>query len=521
MLQLTLMLRAHFLIPVLCITLLLGACAPAAPTQAPTPSPAPSATPSPVPATPTTALPTAVPTPTAEPRYLGALDAEQQAALDAAARAYISLTPAEAIVTARELDYLGRNANPATMCGPLSIAILRDAGLLYTTVNLYDFWYLDPRPRQDENLLEQVFPAERYEKIEQPLSIGEVDFNANPLYPGDFLYLFAGDSGSFEHVLVVSRVDDAGRAYAVTNVNTTEGVIIDEVMLYDPAQPGVGQFYEWTDWENRMIGRTGYGGYWLWRLKEPLPLSSEANLLIGAKIDKIIENIGGDWNILIKEVNGKVFYSHNAYEKLHPASVIKLADAILFLKILEEKEEDLYQYLSTYGTDSRSFAQLLKAMVVNSEEEAANSIERYTAEFINSNSMLREMGFPNTSINPRQSTAEEMSRMMEMLYTGSLLKPDTSAYLLSLLAEYTPSDLTRTGVIREFLADKDRIFNKRGSLSKDITIVADLACIELGDRAFIIAIFGYNGNDPPAGYDELEIGIKKITLTFWQFLNEN
>jgi len=64
-------------------------------------------------------------------------------------------------------------------------------------------------------------------------------------------------------------------------------------------------------------------------------------------------------------------------------------------------------------------------------------------------------------------------------------------------------------VIREFLADKDRIFNKRGSLSKDITIVADLACIEFGDRAFIIAIFGYNGNDPPAGYDELEIGIEK------------
>jgi len=147
------------------------------------------------------------------------------------------------------------------MCGPLSIAILRDAGLLYTTVNLFDFWYLDPRPAHDENLLEQVFPAERYEKIEQPLSIGEVDFNANPLYPGDFLYLFAGDSGSFEHVLVVSRVDDAGRAYAVTNVNTAEGVIIAEVMLYDPAQPGVGQFYEWTDW-----GEPHDRTHGLWRL---------------------------------------------------------------------------------------------------------------------------------------------------------------------------------------------------------------------------------------------------------------
>lgn len=272
MLQLTLMSRSHFLIPALSIILLLSACAPAT-VEPPAPSPAPSATPSPFSATATDELPTTAPTPTptVEPLYTGALDADQQAVLNEAARAYISLTPAEAIVTARELDYLGRNANPATMCGPLSIAILRDAGLLTGPLNLFDFWYLDPRSGQDENLLAQVFPAERYEKIEQSLSIGEVDYSANPLYPGDFLYLFAGDSGSFEHVLVVSRVDADGRAYAVTNVNTAEGVIIDEVMLYDPAQPGTGQFYEWTDWENRMIGRTGYGGFWLWRPFEATP----------------------------------------------------------------------------------------------------------------------------------------------------------------------------------------------------------------------------------------------------------
>jgi hypothetical protein len=91
------------------------------------------------------------------------------------------------------------------------------------------------------------------------------------LYAGDFLYLFAGDSGSFEHMLVVSRVDESGRAFAVTNLNTTEGVVIREVMLYDPNEPGKGQFYEWTNRANDALGRTGYGGYWLWRLKAPLP----------------------------------------------------------------------------------------------------------------------------------------------------------------------------------------------------------------------------------------------------------
>ena len=188
-----------------------------------------------------------------------------------AAQAYISPTPEEAVATAIRLDYLGRNANPATMCGPLALAILRDTGLIEPTVPLVSFYYLNPRPGHDERLLLDVFPPERFEKIEHDESIGEFDFSAQPLYPGDFLYLFAGDSGSFEHMLVVSRVDDAGRAFAVTNINTEAGVVVKEVMLYDPARPGEGQFYEWTDWENRMIGRTGYGGFWLWRMLPKFP----------------------------------------------------------------------------------------------------------------------------------------------------------------------------------------------------------------------------------------------------------
>ena len=199
---------------------------------------------------------------------MGELSAEQRLALAEAARVYISPTPEEAISTAIALDYLGRNANPATMCGPLALAILRDSGIIGTDIPLVSFYYLNPRPGHDERRLQQVFPTERFEKIVREESIAAVDYSAKPLYPGDFLYLFAGDSGSFEHMLVVSRVDEAGRAYAVTNINTPQGVIVDEVMLYDPAEPGTGQFYEWTNWENRMIGRTGYGGFWLWR---PLP----------------------------------------------------------------------------------------------------------------------------------------------------------------------------------------------------------------------------------------------------------
>ena len=255
------------------LTLALAACSVPLPQAMgePTPTASNPAAASPGPTTPppaatATSMPTVMPTETSAP--LGALSPEQRAALETAALAYVSPSPESAIDTAIRLDYIGRNANPATMCGPLTLAILRDAGLIDPSIPLINFYYLNPRPGNGEIYLREVFPPERFMKIVHEESVGKTDFAANPLFPGDFLYLFAGDSGSYEHMLVVSRVDEAGRAYSVTNLNTEDGVVIKEVMLYDPAQPGTGQFYDWTNWENRNIGRTGYGGFWLWR---PLP----------------------------------------------------------------------------------------------------------------------------------------------------------------------------------------------------------------------------------------------------------
>ena len=71
-------------------------------------------------------------------------------------------------------------------------------------------------------------------------------------------------------MLVVTRVDDNGRAYSVTNHATSDGFVIDEVMLYDPANPGLGKFSEWTNRQNNKIGTTGFGGFELWRLTQPV-----------------------------------------------------------------------------------------------------------------------------------------------------------------------------------------------------------------------------------------------------------
>jgi len=65
--------------------------------------------------------------------------------------------------------------------------------------------------------------------------------------------------------LTVTRVDEFGRAYSVTNNFTDAGFVILEYLLYDPSHPGEGIFYEWPDPANRHLGLTGFGGMDVWR----------------------------------------------------------------------------------------------------------------------------------------------------------------------------------------------------------------------------------------------------------------
>jgi hypothetical protein len=154
------------------------------------------------------------------------------------------------------------------ICGPLSLAILQSAGLIESEdIIPYDFWLLNPFIGKDRALINRVFPKEKYEDILFRPPINKFDWSAQPLQPGDFLFIKHGTGGNFDHILVVNRVDRQMRAYSVTNFGTPDGYIIDEVVLYDPNDPNVGIFHTWTEKENAALGSTGFGGFELWRLR--------------------------------------------------------------------------------------------------------------------------------------------------------------------------------------------------------------------------------------------------------------
>jgi hypothetical protein len=226
-----------------------------------------------------TFTPTPLPSPTAtltaiemkiangEIAIRGPLTREQQISLYEASLLFIAPT----YELSKQMSVKINNArfsDPNTTCGPLSIAILQKAGILSPDLVAHSFFLLNPDLGKDRGIIKATFPPEQYSDTRYKVRIDQADWLANPLMPGDFIYIYMGTGGNFEHMLVVNRVDSAGRAYSVTNYNTEQGFIIDEALLYDPADSNAGLFSKWTEKQYAKLGSTGYAGFEVWRTIE-------------------------------------------------------------------------------------------------------------------------------------------------------------------------------------------------------------------------------------------------------------
>lgn len=218
-----------------------------------------------------TAQPATAPSPIATPALLvhGPLTYSEQLWLYNVSLRYRAPSPQEAQELARALDFAGADSHASNMCGPLALALLRDANLVVPETDISRFWLLDPTESGDRDLLSKTFPAEQYEHYKFTKSLKYFDWQTFPMEAGDFLYIYAGVGGNFEHALVVTRVDAEGRAFSVTNLFTPDGFVVEEILLYDPADARAGIFVTWTQKQYTRLGATGFGGFELWRRRAP------------------------------------------------------------------------------------------------------------------------------------------------------------------------------------------------------------------------------------------------------------
>ncbi len=459
-------------------------------------------------------------TPLAPGDAASVLEIEKRVA--AIAQSYVADTPEAAVREANSMDFAQGKGDPSSMCGPLAISILRDAGMINRYVSLQAFWLW--RPRTNPRLAEITFPEDQYQHYVFSQALNEFDFRSFPLQAGDFLYLYAGSSGTFEHMLVVDRVDEAGRAYSVTNLKTESGFVVREVLLYDPQAPGTGQFYEWTSRQNLKLGRTGSGGFEVWRLVSPPPAPSPAQVNLAQGIDQVLAQTGGSWHILIKQIDGPVIYSRAADDRLMIAAAVKIPIALLFFKSMDMSSipADHYSaYLGSHGL-GRTYDQLLEAMLIHSENEAtALLLQQSRWNQPDVSITLDGWGARLTDVDSRFSTVTELANLMEGLYSGNYILPEGRAYILNLMGQYT-SSADHLSTLRRVLTAWSEFYDFRGSTLDDQRAVGDYAMLTLpsqtGKQGYIIVVFGDLTREPQANAD-LEQVVQQIARFFWSYVN--
>jgi hypothetical protein len=450
------------------------------------------------------------------------LSDKQKQRLQEASLGYIALTPEEGVQMARSFNIVKEGGDPTNICGPLSLAILRDAGLVDPYIKIRNFWLLNPNANR--KLLDQTFPPERYDHFQFSTPLNEMDWESFPLRAGDFLYIYAGAKGTFEHMLTVTRVDDAGRAYSVTNHATPDGFVIDEVMLYDPARPGLGQFSEWTNRQNAKIGTTGFGGFELWRLAQPIQEKDPRLESLTRDLDAVMLKSGGDWYVVIKDLNGGMLYERQAAVPVDVGSMIKLPVAMLFFKSLElegVQPVDLDSYLKEEGPGI-TYEQLLRAMFHKSDLFAARLLLAETRlAGLNVEKELQEWGLKETSLDLRKMSARDLTTLYEGLYSGEWIDPAARNYLLLLMDETPAAKGTRLGILEESNPSSLEFYNRRGSTLDTIIAMGDSAVVSVpvvdGEDAFIVVMHGFYSDYSPATDQGLIQAVEEMAQVLWVF----
>lgn len=453
------------------------------------------------------------------------LTSEQQQRLQDASKEYIALTPADGIRVARSLNIVKNDGDPTNVCGPLSAAILRDAGLLDPYIKIRDFWLLNPDTNR--KLLDLTFSPDRYEHFQFSSPLNEMDWDTFPLKPGDFLYIYAGPGGTFEHMLVVTRVDNAGRAYSVTNHATPDGFVIDEVMLYDPAQPETGKFFEWTVRRNNRLGSTGFGGFELWRLAVPFREKSPREIAFARELDAVMEEHGGDWYVAVKDLSGGMFYERQADVPVDLGSMIKLPVAMLFFKSLELEgipPASYADYISEEGPD-RSYEQLLRAMFNKSDISAAQTLlDEIRISGLDVDEELTKWGLRKTNLDSGKLSILDMVAVYEGLYSGGLVDASAREYILSLMEESASNSSARLGILQKTNPSSLKFYNRRGSTVDTIIAIGDGALVSVpvvdGEDTYIVVMSGYFSEDKPTTDQELIKAIEEMAQVFWSFTRE-
>ena len=209
------------------------------------------------------------------------------------------------------------------------------------------------------------------------------------------------------------------------------------------------------------------------------------------EIEDLVQSApSGTWGVYVKELTSGEAVGLRADEVFHPASTIKVGIAMDLLYWMERHPQ--VKWTNGPQPNQRSFAQLLEAMLVKSEETATVRL----AAFLDLQpgyhlvDQWQSWGVTHTTFIPRRTTPADLARLLEMLYKDEVLTHESSARIINTMRIPKPSQSERIGSglpaeVRVNLANKSgTTFENRAG------VVADTAILEAGGKVLVIVVVG-------------------------------
>lgn len=200
--------------------------------------------------------------------------------------------------------------------------------------------------------------------------------------------------------------------------------------------------------------------------------------------------------IYYENINSGANISVNKDLRLFPASLSKLVQAIIIVRKVEEGALSFDQELEvldsdlssgsgdlykTIGGKTISVENLLKELLVNSDNTAQNIFKRYLSfeDYVNFQNVsgLQDLYNENGFI-----SAKEYTRILRVLYTSNFLKPENSQKILQYMAESKFKDYLSQGL------PESVVFAHKYGENKDYSIFADSGIVYVPNKPYMISV---------------------------------
>lgn len=242
----------------------------------------------------------------------------------------------------------------------------------------------------------------------------------------------------------------------------------------------------------------------------------ELHTLLVEPLEAAIAASGGDWFILLQEMDGEVLYEREADTPVWVDHIIHLPVSMLFLRAIEDTGVTEMKVFLTVNRDyETSLRQTLFEMQVYGNESAAASILGRIPKYgLNINQTLQSWNMADTSLPNKMASTQNLVSLLEGLASRSLLSEESSVLIEAMLDQGDKA----SNPLYQHAPAAVTIHDQGVAVSTREAMLGELAVVKAGDSTYLLAIFGFNSQRSPATYAALAQAYAEMVWAFWRYV---